>query len=126
MNVGVWFTGYFMSRVTENLLADLPDASLSEVFQPLVKRDGIRIERIVSHGQATPEGEWYDQKWDEWALVLSGEAGILIEGEAQPRVLKCGDHLLLPAHCRHRVEWTSPDNPTIWPAMHFGAVPGTQ
>jgi cupin 2 domain-containing protein len=110
---------------TGNILADLPDATSSEVFQSLVERNGIKIERIISHGQATPEGEWYDQEWDEWVLVLSGQAHLLIEGETQPRELKNGDHLLLPAHCRHRVEWTPPDTPTIWLAVHFGAVPGT-
>ena len=107
-----------MSMVTGNLLADLPDATMGEVFQPLVERDGIRIERIVSRGQATPEGEWYDQEWDEWVLLLSGEAGILIGGEAKPRMLGEGDHLLLPAHCRHRVLWTAPDRPTVWLAVH--------
>ncbi len=109
-----------MSIVTGNLLADLPDASLGEVFQPLLEQDGVRIERIVSHGQATPEGEWYDQGCDEWVLLLSGSARLLIEGETEPRVLANGDHLLLPAGCRHRVEWTDPGRPTIWLAVHFG------
>ena len=108
-----------------NLLADLPDVPSGEVFQPFVERDGIKIERIISHGQATPKGEWYDQEWDEWVLILSGQAHVLIEGETQPRELKCGDHLLLSAHCRHRVEWTPPDTTTIWLAVHFGTVPGT-
>ncbi len=108
-----------MSIVIGNLLTDLPEATLAEVFQPIVERDGVRIERIVSHGQATPEGEWYDQEWDEWVLLLSGQAQILIEGETHPRVLKIGDHLLLTAHCRHRVEWTAPDTPTLWLAVHW-------
>ncbi len=97
-----------------NIFTNLPDATSGELFQPLLERGGVRIERIVSHGQATPEGEWYDQGWDEWVLVLSGSAGLLIEGETQPRELREGDYLQLPAHCRHRVVWTAPDSPTLW------------
>jgi cupin 2 domain-containing protein len=107
-----------MTITTGNIFTNLPDATAGEVFQPLVVQEGVRIERIVSHGQATPEGEWYDQEEDEWVLLLSGEAGLLIEGEEQPRELKSGDHLLLPAGCRHRVAWTAPDRPTLWLAVH--------
>jgi cupin 2 domain-containing protein len=95
----------------------------SEIFETLVERGGIRIERIISHGHATLEGEWYDQDRDEWVLVLSGRAGLLIEGEAEPRELGSGDYVDLPAHCRHRVAWTDPDGPTVWLAVHWGEVP---
>jgi cupin 2 domain-containing protein len=122
--VDCFSNGFFMNIVNGNLLADLPDASSGEVFQTLMEQDGVRIERIISHGQATPEGEWYDQKWDEWVLLLSGEAGILIVGEAKPRILGAGDHLLLPAHCRHRVLWTAPDRTTIWLAVHVDVTYG--
>jgi cupin 2 domain-containing protein len=108
---------------TDNILAGLPDARGGEIFATLVERDGVRIERIVSHGQATPEGEWYDQEWDEWVIVLSGKAGLLVEGEAEPRLLGPGDHVDLPPRCRHRVAWTSPDEPTVWLAVHWGTVP---
>lgn len=102
-----------------NLLA-LPAADLDgEHFETLLERPGVRVERIISTGQATPEGEWYDQSWDEWVLLLSGEALLLLEGGAARRLLP-GDALLLPAHCRHRVDWTSTDEPTIWLALHFG------
>lgn len=103
------------------LLADLPSAAEGEVLDTLLARDGFRIERIVSHGQATPEGEWYDQENDEWVLVLSGAAKLLIEGETTPRDLGPGDFMLLPSHCRHRVAWTSPDEPTVWLAVHIVA-----
>ena len=76
------------------------------------------VERIVSTGQASPPGFWYDQDWAEWVLVVAGHAGLLIDGEAAPRVLGPGSYLHLPAHCRHRVEWTSAEVPTVWLAVH--------
>lgn len=109
-----------MSPVTTaNFMDNLPTAGADEVFETVLSRDGVRIERIVSTGQATPHGEWYDQEWDEWVLLLEGSAGLLIEGEPAPRILSSGDHLLLPARCRHRVEWTDPASRTIWLAVHM-------
>jgi cupin 2 domain-containing protein len=111
------------NRMQRNHRIKNKDARGSEIFETLVERGGIRIERIISHGQATLEGEWYDQERDEWVLVLSGRAGLLIEGEAEPRELGPGDYVDLPAHCRHRVVWTDPDGPTVWLAVHWGEVP---
>lgn len=106
-----------------NIFANLPDALPDEVFETLAESGNVRIERIVSHGQATPEGEWYDQEWDEWVLVLAGSAGLLLEGGRMPRVLEPGDHLMIPAHCRHRVAWTEPNERTVWLVVHiFGGV----
>ena len=102
-----------------NLLADLPSPGPDELFEAILHRPGLRIERIVSSGQATPLGEWYDQAWDEWVLLLAGSAGLLLEGEHLPRILVPGDHLLLPARCRHRVAWTDPAVQTVWLAVHF-------
>ena len=110
-----------MKTIPGNILAFLPGGGHGEVFEPLVERNGVRIERIVSHGEATPEGEWYEQAWDEWVLVLSGRAGLLVEGEAEPCDLGPGDYLELPAFCRHRVIWTAPDEPTVWLAVHWEA-----
>jgi cupin 2 domain-containing protein len=102
-----------------NLGDDLPARPLAgEITQTLYRRAGLRIERIVSTGQATPEGEWYDQEDDEWVLVVAGAARVLIAGEARERELAAGDWLLLPAHCRHRVTWTESDPPTVWLAVH--------
>ena len=112
--------GYSMNPAIGTMLALLPDATSGETFETLVERGGVRIERIVSHGQATPEGEWYDQEWDEWVLVLCGRAALLFEGEVEPRLLGPGDYVDLPAHCRHRVAWTVPDGPTVWLAVHWG------
>jgi cupin 2 domain-containing protein len=82
---------------------------------------GARIERIVSTGQASPPGFWYDQEQAEWVLLLSGSAGLLIEGEDAPRVLGPGDYVEIPARKKHRVEWTDPKEPTVWLAVHARA-----
>ena len=103
-----------------NLFAHIPDRLDEEEVATLLAAPGLRIERIVSTGQASPPGFWYDQDWDEWVVVLSGAAGLLLEGEPAPRTLRPGDHLHLPAHCRHRVEWTDAARPTVWLAVHFG------
>ena len=101
-----------------NLLADLPTTLAEEELRTLLATPDLRIERIVSTGQASPPGFWYDQDWAEWVLVLAGQAALLIEGEAAPRVLEPGSYVHLPAHCRHRVEWTSTKTPTVWLAVH--------
>lgn len=102
-----------------NLLVDLPDATGSEQFEILWSLSGIRVERIISQGQATPAGQWYDQDWHEWVVLVQGEAVILLEGEATPRHLRTGDWISLPPRCRHRVQWTPPDRVTVWLALHI-------
>jgi len=102
-----------------NLLASLPQHVDAEQTTELVVSDNVRIERIVSIGQASPAGFWYDETWTEWVVVLTGAAGVLFEDEAEPRVLHAGDYLLIPAHRRHRVAWTDAERPTVWLAVHF-------
>jgi cupin 2 domain-containing protein len=103
-----------------NILTDIPLKSGEELFETIFAKGGTRIERIVSYGQSTPVGEWYDQDQDEWVLLLSGFAELLIEGESCPRRLSPGDYLLLPAHCRHRVVRTDAEEKTVWLAVHIG------
>ena len=105
-----------------NLLAALPQRLEAEQTTALVANEKLRIERIVSTGQASPPGFWYDQEWTEWVLLVSGSAGLLFEGEAEPRVLRPGDYLLIPAHRRHRVAWTDVERPTVWLAVHYSEV----
>jgi cupin 2 domain-containing protein len=107
-----------------NLFANLPrggDPLAQETFEDLLTRAGVRIERIVSTGQCSPPGFWYDQPQDEWVVVLAGAAGLLFDGEPAARVLRAGDFVDIPAHRRHRVEWTERDTPTVWVAVHYGA-----
>jgi len=112
-----------MKLLTGNLL-HFPHLQCGETLENLLVRTGLRIERIVSRGDSTPAGEWYDQSWDEWVLLIRGEAGLLIAGEQEPRHLRQGDYLLLPAGCRHRVEWTDPVQETVWVAVHIGSPAG--
>ena len=106
------------SLAVGNLLRGAHHAGDSESVSPLLDRQGVRIVRIVSSGQASPEGSWYDQATDEWVLLVSGAARLEIDGEGDI-ALEPGDYLLLPARCRHRVAWTDPDRPTVWLAIHL-------
>ena len=99
-----------------NLLSGIPEGSEEELFTLLLERPGLRIERIVSFGQVTPEDAPYDQPRDEWVLVVAGAARLWIEGQGEV-ALGPGDHLLIPAHRRHRVTFTA--SPTIWLAVHI-------
>jgi cupin 2 domain-containing protein len=93
-----------------------------EFIEVLWQSSGVRVERIVSHGQASPPGHWYDQDTDEWVAVLAGKAALRIEGRDDLLVLGPGDQVFLPAHRRHRVEWTAQQVATIWLAVHSWAV----
>lgn len=104
-----------------NLFADLPADQSLEHFDVLLEAAGLRVERIVSWGQSTPTGSWYDQDRHEWVLLLKGAAGLRIEGEQNICLLRPGDCAYLPAHLRHRVEWTQADGETIWLAIHHAA-----
>ena len=101
-----------------NLLANLPRDLPDEFFTTLLQAPGIRIERIVSHGHKSPDGFWYDQPTSEWVLVLKGAAKI--EFEETTVEMGPGDYVDIPAHRKHRVAWTTPDEPTIWLAVHYG------
>lgn len=103
-----------------NLLEALPSTLPDEVTETLLCHDDLRIERIVSHGQASPPGHWYDQDEHEWVLLLTGHAGLEIEGEDDIHLLGPGDYVLLPAHRRHRVAWTDSGKTTVWLAIFFG------
>ena len=91
-----------------------------EVLEQLAGNGACRLERIVSTGQVTPPGEWYDQERDEWVVMLSGAARLQYE-DGVALTLAPGDYVHIPAHRRHRVAWTSPNEETVWLAMHFDA-----
>jgi cupin 2 domain-containing protein len=103
----------------ENLFADIPSHVSDELFTTLCRAGGLRIERIVSEGQASPDGFWYDQAEHEWVVVLEGSAAVEFEGEPEPVELQRGSYLNIPAHRRHRVAWTSPAEKTVWLAIHY-------
>ncbi len=97
-----------------NLFSPLPEAGAAETVDLLLARPGLRIERIVSFGQASPPGFWYDQPEGEWVLLLKGAALLQFADEAEPRRLRPGDVVEIAPHRRHRVEWTDPEQPTVW------------
>jgi cupin 2 domain-containing protein len=105
-------------QVMPNIFDDLPTSAPDEVLTELLAHPRARIERIVSTGQATPEDAAYDQKHDEWVLLLRGAAALWVEGETE-RTLGPGDHVFIPARRRHRVTWTSCEEPTVWLAVHL-------
>jgi cupin 2 domain-containing protein len=102
-----------------NLFADVPQQLEREQFTTLLSSPMLRIERIVSCGQASPPDFWYDQEEAEWVMVLAGSARLQFEDEGHARHLGPGDHLHIAAHRRHRVTWTDPSQPTIWLAVHY-------
>ncbi len=79
----------------------------------------IRIERIVSTGQASPPRFWYDQPQNEWVMLLQGQAELAWEDSTVMQLLK-GDWVFIPAHKRHRIIRTSEEPPCIWLAVHYG------
>jgi cupin 2 domain-containing protein len=105
-------------RPPPNLFADVPAELAEEFFQTLVAAPSVRIERIVSRGHASPEGFWYDQEIHELVLLVSGEARLRFEGH-EPIAMTAGSYVNIPAHQRHRVEWTHPEQKTIWLAIYY-------
>ncbi|HUI94460.1 MAG TPA: cupin domain-containing protein [Xanthobacteraceae bacterium] len=102
-----------------NLFAGLPVRLAQEEFMTLLAAPGLRIERIVSRGQSSAADFWYDQPRPEWIVLLAGAATVTLEGDAAAR-LAPGDYLHIPAHRRHRVDWTDPAQATVWLAVHYG------
>ncbi|WP_064608160.1 cupin domain-containing protein [Photobacterium sp. J15] len=103
-----------MTNLFSNIPANLPE----EVFEDIIKTPDVRIERIISKGHTTPDNEWYDQDENEWVLVVKGEAKLLFDDERVVH-LKEGDHVNIPAHQRHQVSWTDPNQETIWLAVFY-------
>jgi cupin 2 domain-containing protein len=102
-----------------NLFADLPSSLVEELVTVIAANRHVRIERIVSTGHRSAENFWYQQQEHEWVVVLQGEARLLFEGDDAPVPLVPGDHVLIPARTRHRVEWSTADEPTVWLAVFY-------
>lgn len=103
----------------DNIYANIPLAIPEEICQELFQSASFKIERIISKGQATPPNFWYDQPKNEWIILLQGKAGLLFAENHRMIELKPGDYLNIPAHCRHRVEYTDMAGETIWLAIHY-------
>lgn len=110
-------TGEAVMDVLTNLLRGIPDELPEELFEILVQRENLRIERIVSRGHTSPPEGWYDQPWNEWVMLVRGAAQLRFSDGREVN-LRAGDCIDIPAHVKHRVAWTDPDQNTVWLAVH--------
>ena len=101
-----------------NLLTPLPDPINHEQIKELLCQPNVKIERILSKGHTSPETGWYDQEENEWVVVLQGAGEITFEDGDKVR-LQPGDYINIPAHRRHKVSWTDPENVTVWLAVFY-------
>ena len=108
-----------MNNLFDNIPEDLPEDLPEELFERLVESSCMRIERIISRGHSSPESGWYDQEENEWVLVLKGEGRLRFEQDERLVELAAGDFINIPAHTRHRVEWTTPEMETVWLAVFY-------
>lgn len=105
--------GHSITNVFEELPAQVP----KELVQILTQKGEVRIERIVSYGHSSADGFWYDQPQHEWVLLLKGAARLQLEDDMVE--MRPGDFINLPAHKKHRVDWTTPDEATVWLAVFY-------
>ncbi|XOF34569.1 MAG: cupin domain-containing protein [Candidatus Electrothrix sp. YB6] len=101
-----------------NIFVTLPADLKHERFDELLRDGNVRIERIVSKGHVSPKTGWYDERENEWILILQGAGTILFDDDSRI-TLREGDYLHIPAYARHKVVWTEPDELTVWLAVHY-------
>ncbi len=104
----------------KNLFQDIPSSLPTELIETIAGSDSVRIERIISQGQTSAPDAWYDQDTDEFVLLLQGRARLQFAENDVVLTLKPGDYLSIPAHQRHRVDWTDPEHDTVWLTVHHG------
>jgi cupin 2 domain-containing protein len=109
-----------VGAVTANLIADLPAHLPAELVTKLLDTADVRIDRIISHGHASPADFWYDQPQHEWVIVLKGASRLQFEDGMVE--MKVGDFINIPAFKKHRVDWTTPDEPTVWLGVRYGGT----
>ncbi|KJH71217.1 cupin domain-containing protein [Aliterella atlantica] len=100
-----------------NLLIDIPTAIPDEIFETIISTQNVKIERIISKGHKSESDFWYDQHQSEWILVIKGEARLQFEDKTIH--LSTGDYLTIAPHQKHRVDWTTPEEETIWLAVFY-------
>jgi cupin 2 domain-containing protein len=112
-----------MTITKKDFFAYIPDHLKEELIETILQTSNFRIERIVSHGQSSKEGFWYDQADNELVILLKGSATLRFENQSGLIEMKPGDYLHIEKHARHRVEWTNPEQETIWLAVHYNETP---
>lgn len=108
-----------MPMKIDNIYKNIPDNMPGELTEILLSKGALKIERIVSKGHSSPEGFWYDQEQNEFVLLVEGRAELAFENKKGHLILGKGDHVNIPAHVKHRVAWTDPENDTIWLAIYY-------
>jgi cupin 2 domain-containing protein len=103
----------------QNIFSGIKTRPPEEIFETIIKTNQFKIERIISGGQSTDKGKWYDQDEGEWVILLRGSAGLLFESNNEEIIMKPGDYVNIPAHRKHRVEWTDANEETIWLAVRY-------
>ena len=106
-----------MKTQVANLLSAVPAELPGECVEVLASLEDLRIERIVSRGHVSPDHFWYDQDETEWVLLIAGRARLRFRDPIETVDLKAGDWLTIQAHRQHRVDWTTPEEDTIWLAI---------
>ncbi len=106
-------------QTISNIFSHIPSSFFGEIIETIAATDALKIERIISKGHASPKDFWYDQSNGEWVIVLQGHAKLRFRENDEVVELLPGDHLNIPPHVQHRVEWTDPDQETIWLAVHY-------
>ena len=99
-------------KISKNLSYD------AEVFENILCRNNIVIEKIISSGQKTPDKKWLQQDKDEWVILLQGSSELSFEN-GRSVTLKSGDYIFIPSNLKHRVERTSSEPVCIWLAVHM-------
>jgi len=103
----------------KNIFSDIPVEIPDELTETIVSSADIRIERIISKGQHSPENFWYDQDQDEWVILLKGKAKLKFYGQREAVELAAGDYINIPSHKKHRVEWTDPGEVSVWLTVYY-------
>lgn len=108
-----------LKQELKNIFSSLPEPTDDEWIETLLQAGNFHLERIISHGQASSKNFWYDQNHSEWVILLSGGARLLFADCNKEMELRPGDYLTIPAHRKHRVTWTDPNQPSVWLAIHY-------
>ena len=101
-------------NIFQNIPLDIPE----EIFETIIESSSVKVEKIISRGQKSPDNFWYDQDKNEWVIIIKGEARLQFENNQTIDLVE-GDYLNIPAHQKHRVLWTKPDEETIWLAVYY-------
>ncbi len=102
----------------QNIFDNIPNKMPEEIFETMVDNKNVKVEKIISRGHSSPNSSWYDQDEDEWVLLLKGHAKLQFENDEMLELLP-GDYINIPANKKHRVEWTDPEDATIWLAVFY-------